>query len=141
MEYALMTKFRHRWSSRRISPDRRTRMILGVFILLSLEPFMVAIVQAVFTSPKHATPGQHSSVVISLASWTVLLVALVGLLYGRRWAWVILMLLYIPGAIVDLVGLKDLVVCVIVVTRIVLLVSSPMRRYVGLTKAAIGDDV
>jgi hypothetical protein len=139
MEYVLMRRLKSRWSNWRISSDRRTRVILGAFVLLALEPFVVAAVQAVFVSPKHVATGQHSSVVISLASWVVLLISLIGLFYGRRWAWVILMLLYVPGVIVDLVNLKSLIVCVIAVARIVLLISPPMLRHVGLTKTAVGN--
>jgi hypothetical protein len=111
---------------------------LLAFVLLAAEPFMVGLVHPLFAHHRHLTPRNGSSIVISLTVWILVLVALAALVNQQLWAWIILVLIYVPWVVVDVVNFNGAVGFSLVLIRSALLVSPPICRYVGVIKRRAG---
>lgn len=100
------------------------------FILLAVQSLVVGVAHVHFSSQKHSSTA---AVVIGfVVLFAVLTVLLVALARRRRWAWLVFVALYGPGLVLDVFDFNGAIEFVLDVIRFGLLVSSSMRRYVGI---------
>jgi putative copper export protein len=129
MDRSVMTTLRRRYSDWCASIDGRTRFVLLAFIVLAVQPLLVGELSVLFSPHKHAT------VVGTLVGFAILAAILVALLTAlvrrRRWAWLVLVILFGLSLILDLFYFNGVVRFTLDVIVFALLVSPPMRRYVN----------
>jgi hypothetical protein len=115
------------------SLDGRTRVVLLAFILVAVQPLLIGELSVLLSSHKHSTVvGIVSGFVILAAILAVLLVALVR---RRRWAWLVLVLVFGSAVVLDVFNFNGFVRFTPDVIGFALLVSPPMRRHVNRANA------
>lgn len=139
-----MTTLRCRWSNRQASLDGGPQVLLIAFILLQVLPLLFNELSVLLSPHK-----QHSKVIGIVAAFVIVdaiyAVLIVALVRRRRWAWLVLVLLSGSAVILSVFNFKGVVRFILDVTSFVLLMSSPMRRYVkrvngpDLPRDAAGD--
>ena len=126
-----MVTFRNWWPSRRACFDNKIGFVLLVFGLLALQSLVVGVL------PVRVRSGSTAAVVFGLTIlFAILVVLLVALVLGKRWAWFAFIFLYGFGLILDTLNFTGVFEFAINVVRFAFLVSTPMRRHVGITKSA-----
>ena len=98
--------------------DRKTRLILGAYLLLAAALFIVAATSAAYW--RHAEPATVTALVAVL---------LISLARRHRWAWVVLVVLEGGILISFAFDFTDAFAFVASVVSFALLLSPPMRRY------------
>ena len=128
-----MVTLRHRWSTLRALPDDRTRLVLFAFSLLAVQSLLFAAISLGNDTHKHSASKVSTGVVVAVIviASAVLVVLLVALVLRHRWAWLVLVLLYGSGLVVGVFNFNGVIEPILDVIRFGLLISSPMRRYVG----------
>lgn len=136
MDLPLMTTLRRRWFNWQTSLDGRTRVVLLAVILLAVQPLLIGELSVLLSSHKDSTVvGIVSGFVILI---TILAMLLVALVRGRRWAWLVLVLLFGFAVVLDAFNFNGVVKSIIDVIVFALLVSPPMRRHIN--RANESDD-
>lgn len=123
----------HRCFDWRVSLDGRTRVVLLAFLLLAPLPLLVGELSVLFSPHKHATVAGIVVGFVILAM--ILAVLLAALVRRRRWAWLVLVLLFGSAVILDVFNF-NVVGSILDVIGFALLMSPPMRRYVNRTNAS-----
>lgn len=95
-------------------------------------------------SPVHGTLGvKHATVAVLVAGVAIALlvvaVLLAELVYKRRWAWIVFLVIYVSGLVRELFDFRFDVGFVIGAILIALLLSPPMRRHVAVARVATAD--
>jgi hypothetical protein len=119
MDYTAMS------ASGRLSSDRETHWVLVAYVLLVAEPFVFATTHAWFWRSGHLSAPIATGIVAGL---------LVALVYRQRWAWVLLVVLNGVVVVSHIFGSAEIYGIIINALALVLVVSRPMRRYVGMTR-------
>lgn len=101
--------------------DRGPLVVVVAFVLFAAVPFVSAVSRASFWQP-------HSPAPLATAAVAILLVALVT---RRRWAWVLLLIFHGFAVASFAWDWTSTVAFGVNLITLGLLVSSPMRRYVG----------
>jgi hypothetical protein len=123
-----VTTLKHRYLNWQTSVDGKTRAILLAVILLTVQPLLVGELSVLLSSHKDSTVvGIVFGFVILAAILTVLLGALIR---RRRWAWLILIVLFGSVVVLDMFNFNG-VRFVLDVIGFALLISPSMRRYVN----------
>jgi hypothetical protein len=130
-----MPTLRQRYFSWWASLDGRTRVVLFAFLLLAPLPLLIGEVGVLLSPHRRATVVGVVVGFVILA--TILVVLLTALVRRRRWAWLVLLLLFGSTVIVDLFYFNGMVAFILDVTCFGLLASPSMRRYI---KRANGPD-
>jgi drug/metabolite transporter (DMT)-like permease len=101
------------------STHRKTRLVVGTYLVLAAAPFIVAATTAAYW--RHAEP----------ATVTVLIaVVLISLVRRHRWAWVVLVVIEGVVLISFAFDFTKAFLFIADLASFALLVSPPMRRYV-----------
>jgi hypothetical protein len=123
-----MTTLRRRCFNWQAPLDWRTRAVLLVVILLAVRPLLIGELSVLLSPHKDSTVvGIVAGFVILAAILAMLLAAL---LRRRRWAWLVLMLLFGSAMVLDVFNSNSVVRFILDVIGFALLISSPMRRYI-----------
>jgi len=127
---------RHWRPDRRASPDDTARLALLALVILTVAPLLVAAVRLLLSTHNHRVPvGQ--TVGTSVVVYTLLfIVPLVGLTRQKRWGWILLVFLSSLLLASEPFHFNGSVALSLDVIRLGLLLSPPIRRYVGLPKPA-----
>ena len=101
----------------------KSRVVVALYVTVTLIPFIWAATKSSFWEEK------HSGAPVVTALLALLLLALI---YRRRWAWVLLVLLQGLAIISFVVAPPRVAWLLIDLLSFALLLSSPMRTYVGI---------
>jgi hypothetical protein len=134
-----MTTLKARWSTLWASSDGIARLVLFAFSLLAVQSLLFAAISLWHDTHKHSAskvPTGVAVAVIVIAS-AVLVALLVAVVLRHRWAWLVLVLLYASGLVVEAFNFNGTIEFILDIVRFGLLISPPMRRYVGGVKRTV----